>query len=126
MKSEAAKALKHANRAARKAKAAEAERWSRTAARLASAADGLDAPAPSAQQTDEERRAELRRRLELYVAADVDIQAWEHERDVYEAALQAALANGADLPPPLRPHPAGGLSDKDFLERIALGPLPPA
>ncbi len=64
-------ALKQAQAAARKGDAMAAERWSKTAQRMAAAAERLaKLPAPVPDHEDEEAlRAELRRRLALYVEA---------------------------------------------------------
>lgn len=110
-------ALRNARKAAKRGDLPGAERWSKTAERLAAAATTLaDAPAPAeAWQTDEDVRQEVRRRLQRFVEVDLEIQAWEAERDAYEEAVRLAREIGAPDPPPLRMCPAG----PEDLERIA-------
>jgi hypothetical protein len=120
---EAAHAFKQAKRAAKSGDLAAAERWSKTAERLAGVAARL-AHAPQDAEMDEgeeERRAELRRRLARFVEADLDIQAWERERSEHSAQCLAALANGLPPPAPLRPHPAGAQGEEAYMAEILVG-----
>lgn len=116
-------ALRQANRAAKSGDLAAAERWSKTAERLAATAERLAAlpPPPDERQDEEERRAELRRRIAKFIEANEEIEAWERERETYEAQVSAALANNLDPPAPLRPHPAGALGEENYLDAIARG-----
>jgi len=122
-KGDARFALKQARSAARRGDFGNAERWSKSADRMNTVAERLAAPDPfeNGDQNDEEVRAELLRRLTLFAEAAHDITAWEAERDIYEANLFAAIANGTEPPPPLRPHPGGPLSGDEYLAAIAQG-----
>jgi hypothetical protein len=112
-------ALKHASSAAKRGDYAAADRWSRIAERMSAAAESLAAlPQPQNDEAQAEAlRAELRARLRRLVEADHEEQEWEKERAAYEIAVRRARREGAPMPPPLRPNPAG----PERLERIARG-----
>ncbi|MBX9746734.1 MAG: hypothetical protein K2X34_07520 [Hyphomonadaceae bacterium] len=117
-------ALKQAQRAVRNGNLVQAERWTKVSERLVDAAARLaQAPQPiNDEENEEARRAELRRRLALFSEADSDIQMWERERDLYEAALAAAIANNTEPPAPLRPHPAGREANREaYMKDFLLG-----
>jgi hypothetical protein len=110
-------ALRQANRAAKSGDLAKAERWSKTAERLAQAAERLAAlpPPVDERQDEEQRRAELRRRIFNLVKDSHELQTWEAERDHYQAALAYAIANGKEPPPLLRPNPlAANITEETF------------
>ena len=112
-------AIKQASRAAKHGDLAAAERWTKNAERLAEAVvrtAGVQAPVMSAAE-EESLRAELRARLVKFVECDLEIQAWEAERDAHAEAVGQAMVTGGPMPPPLRPCPAG----PEDLERIAIG-----
>jgi hypothetical protein len=123
---EVTRALKQAEAAARHGDLAAAERWSKTADRLAAVAARMEAiAAPPPEEEDiEECRAELRRRLERFAEADSSLAAWEAERELYEANFFAAIANGTEPPPPLRPRPGAPLSKEDYLASLISAPYP--
>ncbi len=111
-------ALKQAQAASRRGDIAGAERWSKTAERMAAAGASLAERAPPGDWREEEAtRAELRARLAKFVECDLEIQAWDAERDARAEAVGQAMLTGAPMPPALRPCPAG----PEDLERIALG-----
>ena len=68
-------------------------------------------------QADEQLVEELHERLKRFVACDLDIRAWEKERDIHVALVAYAERHVTEMPPPLRPCPA----DSGDLERIAMG-----
>lgn len=72
-RAQAQAAINQARKAAKRGDLIEAERWSKAAARLADAARtlGAIAPPPDPEEDVEELRLELRRRLLLYVEADL-------------------------------------------------------
>jgi hypothetical protein len=116
-------AIIQARAAARRGALAEAERWSRVAERLAAAEaerDGIEQVDLDSWGDEEAQSAELRRRLKLYCEAVVEFRIWKEERDAYYETLHAAIANNLEPPPPLRPHPAGGVSEEAYLQRITL------
>jgi hypothetical protein len=119
------RALKQAEAAARRGELSAAERWSKTADRLAAVAARMEAmAAPQDVEDDEAARAELRRRLERFAEADSSLAAWEAERELYEANFFAAIANGTEPPPPLRPRPGAPLSKEDYLASLISAPYP--
>lgn len=111
-------ALRNANKAAKNGDLKDAERWNKVAREQTEIAERLGNVARPADDGAEEeaRRAELRRRIALFVDAANDCERWEEEAAIH----QAALANGLDVEP-LRPHPAGKLSEDEYLDRIARG-----
>lgn len=112
-------ALGQAQRAAKRGDLREAERWSKTAERMAAAAEKLGA-LPQAEEEDAEAlRAELRARLRRLVEANDALNAWQRAKENYDAAMQAALANGLPLPEPLAPCPGG----EAYMMRIASGEI---
>jgi hypothetical protein len=115
-------ALDQAARAGRRGDLRAAERWAKNSETLSRALERIAAePAPvTSAEEDEALRAELRRRLALFVAADLECQRWEADAEAYEAQLFAALANGVRPPEPLRPHPSGPMGEEAWLKRIAL------
>jgi hypothetical protein len=123
---EVTRALKQAEAAARRNDLGAAERWSKTAERMAKVAARMEAiAAPPPEEEDiEECRAELRRRLERFAEADSSIASWEAERELYEANFFAAIANGTEPPPPLRPRPGAPLSKEDYLASLISAPYP--
>lgn len=102
-----AHALKQARDASRRGDLSAAAHWSRVADQMSRAAERLADNPPQAEDADEEFRAELRRRVQRFVEADLDIQRWEKEREEYDAAVSLAMREGGPMPPPLRMHPAG-------------------
>lgn len=84
-------ALKQARRAAKQGDAAAAERWSKTAERMVAAAERLaKLPAPQPEHEEEEAlRAELRRRLALYVNA---VQAGADDDELDEITRESRSA----------------------------------
>jgi hypothetical protein len=119
-------ALQQANAAARRGDLRASQHWSKVATSIAAAASAAK-PSSLPAADEQERRAELRRRLQRYVAADQDTQRWEKERDHYWAMMQAAVANGTEPPPPLRPHPCGPLGEAGeeiYMKNILVGPEP--
>lgn len=76
-------AIVQARKAAKRGDLAAAERWSKTAARLAEATRTLaaSAPPPEPEEDVEELRAELRRRVMLYVEADLANEKWAELRE---------------------------------------------
>lgn len=103
---EAQAAIAQARKAAKHGDIAGAERWTKTAVRLAGAARGLGviAPLPEPEEDGEELRAELRRRLMLFVEADLANQKWEQLHGQGHSGL-----------PPHEPF------DEKALEDIAMG-----
>jgi hypothetical protein len=122
-------ALRQAHKAAKRGDLAAAAHWSKVADQMSRAAERLAANPPPVNEMsweeEEELRAELRRRIQRFVAADQDIQRWEAERDAYVAALERARREGAPGPPPLRMHPAGPRHmEEEYLTHILMGPEP--
>lgn len=62
-------ALKQASRASKQGDLAAAERWSKAAERMTQAAERLAAIPPPPDTDEEARRAELRRRIAMFVEA---------------------------------------------------------
>lgn len=121
-----ARAVKRAKLAIRRGDLGGADRWSKTADRMASAAARTEAlaPPPDEEEDIEAIRAELRRRLENFTSAAREIDAWETERECYEANFFAAIANGTEPPPPLRPRPGAPLSTEEYLASLVSAPYP--
>lgn len=111
--------LRQAQRVARQGDLVAAERWTKAAERLAlSTQKVFDAQPPMPDwQADEQLVEELHERLKRFVACDLDIRAWEKERDIHVALVAYAERHVTEMPPPLRPCPA----DSGDLERIAMG-----
>jgi hypothetical protein len=114
-----ASALKQARAASRRGDLAAAERWSKSAERMAAAAEKLAnlPPPPDSWENEEALRAELRRRLDVFIKADQEQEQWESRRDAHAQASAAALAEGREPPPPMEAFgPNGPPHD---LERLA-------
>ncbi len=105
-----ASALKQARGAARRGDLAAAERWSKTAERMAGAAEKLaNLPLPpDSWEKEEALRAELRRRLGVFIKAAHEQEQWEERRDAHAQASAAALAEGREPPPPMEAFGPGG------------------
>jgi hypothetical protein len=117
---EAHNALKQADAATRRGDLKDAQHWSKVAEQLSKSAERLASLPPPEDDgaAEEARRAELRRRIAMFVDASNDCEKWEEEAAIYHTAL----ANGLDVEP-LRPHPAGELGENEYLDRIARGEL---
>lgn len=111
-------ALRNANKAAKNGDLKGAQHWNKVAREHTETAERLASlPPPADDGADEEaRRAELRRRIAMFVEASNDCEKWEEEAAIHHAAL----ANGLDVKP-LRPHPSGALGENEYLDRIARG-----
>jgi hypothetical protein len=114
----AEQALRNANKAAKNGDLKDAQHWNKVAREQVEIAERLGALPPPADDgaAEEARRAELRRRIAMFVDAANDCEKWEEEAAIH----YAALANGLDAEP-LRPHPAGKLSENEYLDAIARG-----
>ena len=110
MKTPGDHALRQADRAAKRGDLAGAERWTKVATLNQKQWEQFQArpPVPDDFEEVEAIRAEFRRRLSRLSAFDDDVSRWEVERDVYIEMANRALESGTPMPPPLRPHPAGG------------------
>lgn len=69
-------------------------------------------------ENDEKLRAELRRRLGVFIKADHEQAQWEARRDAHAQASAAALAEGREPPPPMEAFgPNGPPHDLEALAR---------
>lgn len=122
-KEEARFALRNAEMAARRGDLRQAERWSKMAERMSQAALNIEAAPEQFPSPEEELalREELRRRLTMFANADRELAEWESECEAYESNLIAAIGNGTEPPPPLRPRPGAPLDAEGYLAAIAKG-----
>lgn len=112
---EAHHALKQAQRAAKRGDARSAQHWCAVAEKTAAAARALGElePVQESYEDVERRRAELRRRFMAFVEGAQEIERWEAEKELYDAEVFTAIANGTPPPAPLRAHPAGDPANRE-------------